>query len=173
MGIRRFVKRRLRDALNRDKGPIPAPASRGQTASDPGESADNPEARAEKPTVPGFEVFVRSESIANGKAAIMEIHGTLVAVYRIDGELFAIDQACTHEDGPLGEAQDIEGTIISCPYHDWRFDLRDGSCLTNPKRPVACYDVREEKGWVLVGAQTSEGSPERGGDHDDGLEMNT
>jgi nitrite reductase/ring-hydroxylating ferredoxin subunit len=93
-----------------------------------------------------------------------------VAVYRIDGQLFVIDSACTHEDGPLGESE-VEDGVITCPYHNWRFRLSDGECLTTENRNVACYAVKEVDGFIWVGGATRAGSQVRGGEHHDGMEM--
>jgi nitrite reductase/ring-hydroxylating ferredoxin subunit len=91
-----------------------------------------------------------------------------VAVFRLEGGLYAIDDACTHEDGPLGEG-DVVGTVVTCPYHDWRFDVSTGECLSYQNRHVACYEVKEHGGIIWVGKRTRDGSLERGGQHDDGL----
>ena len=95
--------------------------------------------------------------------------GRAVAVFRVDGALYAIDQACTHEDGPLGEADGIDGTIITCPYHDWKFDVRDGSCVTDPARPVPSYPVKEKDGFIWLGKASMDLNLDRGGEHEDGL----
>ena len=95
--------------------------------------------------------------------------GRAVAVFVVDGTYYAIDQACTHEDGPLGEAEGIEGTVITCPYHDWKFDVRDGSCVTDPSRPLPSYPVKEKDGFIWLGKASMEINMDRGGEHEDGL----
>lgn len=93
-----------------------------------------------------------------------------VAVFRVGAQLFAIDQTCVHEDGPLGEGH-LEGHVVVCPYHNWRYDVRDGRCLTDSTRAVACFAVRERAGRLELGPRRSEGSADRGGEHNDGLKV--
>ena len=70
---------------------------------------------------------------------------------------------------PLGEG-DVSGTVVTCPYHDWRFDLTNGECLSKKDRHVACYAVREDDEFIWVGKRRREASGARGGEHDDGLD---
>lgn len=131
------------------------------------------EAFANLPTEPDEEGHVAvcaSSFVIPGRPGTFEAHRRAVAVFRVDDALYAIDQACTHEDGPLGEADKVEGTVITCPYHDWKFDLRDGSCLSDPDRPVPTFPVRERDGFIWIGPPTGEVSLTRGGHHEDGLQ---
>ncbi|MEY3212465.1 MAG: hypothetical protein RIT28_2946 [Pseudomonadota bacterium] len=117
-----------------------------------------------------FVKVARSDQVPEGKAGTYVIGEDAIAVFRVKGKLFAIDQTCVHEDGPLGEGK-LEGHVVSCPYHDWRYDVRDGRCLSATDRAVACFAVKEEGGAILIGRKVSESSGERGGAHDDGLKV--
>jgi toluene monooxygenase system ferredoxin subunit len=67
----------------------------------------------------------------------------------LDGELHAFDAMCPHAGGPM-ELSEVEGSIVSCPLHAWRFDLkRDGTEL-HGYRPLPCLRVRVDKGTVYV-----------------------
>jgi nitrite reductase/ring-hydroxylating ferredoxin subunit len=116
----------------------------------------------------GFFAVATSALLPEGKGNTFTRDGHGVAIFRIDGQLYAIDDACTHEDGPLGEGE-TSGTIVTCPYHDWRFDLETGECLSHDSRGVSCFAIREKDGFIWVGGRTRDGSSERGGLHDDGL----
>lgn len=129
------------------------------------------EALARLPTEPdsdGFFAVATSDLLPEGKGNTFTRDGHGVAIFRVNGQLYAIDDACTHEDGPLGEG-DINGTIVTCPYHDWRFNMETGECLSQDNRGVSCFAVKEKDGFIWVGKRTHEGSSERGGLHDDGL----
>jgi 3-phenylpropionate/trans-cinnamate dioxygenase ferredoxin component len=80
-----------------------------------------------------------------------------VAVFNADGELFAIDDTCTHQDASLSEGW-LEDCLIECPLHAASFDLRTGRPTGLPaKRPVRTYDVVVRDGVVYVDAQPREG----------------
>jgi 3-phenylpropionate/trans-cinnamate dioxygenase ferredoxin component len=80
-----------------------------------------------------------------------------VAVFNADGELFAIDDTCTHQDASLSEGW-LEDCFVECPLHAASFDLRTGKPTGPPaKRPVSTYDVVVRDGVVYVDAQPREG----------------
>lgn len=116
----------------------------------------------------GYRAVARSEQVAEGGAGTFEAGEAVVAVFRVQGQLYAIDSACAHEDGPLGEGDQHDG-VVTCPYHGWRYDVRSGACLTRADRAVGCYAIKESGGLIWVGRRTREGSSQRGGEHDDGL----
>jgi 3-phenylpropionate/trans-cinnamate dioxygenase ferredoxin subunit len=75
-----------------------------------------------------------------------------VGVYNCGGELFAIEDRCSHDDGPLceGDWEPEEGVVI-CPRHGSRFDICSGRALTLPAYlPVETFPVRVEDGVVVV-----------------------
>jgi 3-phenylpropionate/trans-cinnamate dioxygenase ferredoxin subunit len=75
-----------------------------------------------------------------------------VAVFNADGELFAIDDTCTHQDASLSEGW-LEDCLVECPLHEACFDLRTGKPTGPPaKRPVRTYDVVVRDGVVYVDA---------------------
>ncbi|MEE2751069.1 MAG: Rieske (2Fe-2S) protein [Myxococcota bacterium] len=119
----------------------------------------------------GRVAVVRSEGIQEGMGRTFRVAGHGVALFRFQGEVFGIDNACTHEDAPLGEGRLDEEGVVKCPYHGWRYQITDGACLTSASRPVATYPVYEHEGVVWVGVADRAISTQRGGEHDDGLLM--
>ena len=80
-----------------------------------------------------------------------------VAVFNADGELFAIDDTCTHQDASLSEGW-LEDCMIECPLHAACFDLRTGKPTGPPaKRPVRTYPVMVQDGVVYVDAPARDG----------------
>lgn len=157
MGLRDRLKGAIKKAVGKDEGP--SAIERRQAA-----RRDLPR----EPDREGYVAVAASELLEDGKGTTFAVRGENVAVFRAGGTIYAIPDACTHEDGPLGEGE-LDGTVVTCPYHDWRFDITDGSCLTDPKRPVGCFAARERDGFIWVGRRTREGTRARGGEHDDGL----
>lgn len=69
--------------------------------------------------------------------------GRGVLVVNCDGRLYAIEDRCTHDDGPLADGELVHGCQVECPRHGARFDAVTGRALTLPAiRPVASFPVR-------------------------------
>ncbi len=83
---------------------------------------------------------------------IVSAGGLYVGVYNVEGELFALEDRCSHDDGPLVEGEwEPETAQVICPRHGARFDIRTGRALTLPAyEPVETYAVRVEDGIVKV-----------------------
>jgi 3-phenylpropionate/trans-cinnamate dioxygenase ferredoxin subunit len=83
-------------------------------------------------------------------ALYVEIEGQPVAVVRSDGELYAIDDTCSHEEVSLSEGE-VEDGEIECWLHGSRFDLATGRPTGLPAtRPIAVYPVKIDGDDVLV-----------------------
>ncbi len=72
-----------------------------------------------------------------------------VALFQVEGQLYAIDNSCPHRGGPLAEG-DLSGCVIYCPLHAWSFDLRTGVSPSNSRAKVATYPVRVVAGTIEV-----------------------
>lgn len=69
---------------------------------------------------------------------------TAIAVFNIDGELFAIEDVCTHDGGELAGGP-VEGYLVECLRHGAKFDLRTGEAVCPPAyTPTVCFPVRIE-----------------------------
>jgi NAD(P)H-dependent nitrite reductase small subunit len=87
--------------------------------------------------------------VPSDEGHVVEAGGRRVALFRAEGEIFAIDDECPHEAGTSLALGWIDGFTIECPYHQSCFDLRTGAVLSPPAdRDVACYRVRIENGAV-------------------------
>ena len=97
--------------------------------------------------------FVRAASvddIPEGRAIVVDIDGDSLALARVGGDVYCIDNVCTHDGGPLGEGE-LEGTALECPRHGARFDVCTGRALSFPAVvPVNSYDVKIDGQDVLV-----------------------
>ena len=78
-----------------------------------------------------------ASDVPEGEVRVVECAGRSLALSNIDGELYAIDNVCTHDDGPLGEGRLQRGRVI-CPRHGAAFDAKTGKVLSLP----AVHDVR-------------------------------
>jgi 3-phenylpropionate/trans-cinnamate dioxygenase ferredoxin subunit len=87
-----------------------------------------------------------------GSVKIVRAGQIAVGVYNLDGEYYAIEDRCSHDDGPLAEGEfDPEDRVVVCPRHGSRFDICSGRPLSLPAyEPVDTFPVVVEDGWVKV-----------------------
>ncbi len=75
---------------------------------------------------------------------------TAIAVYNLDGDLYAVEDTCTHDGGDLAGGE-VHGFEVECPRHGARFDLRTGAVTAPPAvTPIACFPVRIEDGVIYT-----------------------
>lgn len=92
----------------------------------------------------------KSSEIVEGRARVFQVEDLRVAICKVGGEVFAVEDVCSHDDGPLGEGR-LDGHAIECPRHGARFDIRTGSVLRMPAAfPVRTFPVEERDGQVYV-----------------------
>jgi nitrite reductase/ring-hydroxylating ferredoxin subunit len=87
--------------------------------------------------------------LAEGEGRVVEAEGRTLALFNVAGTFYALDNACPHRGGPLGEG-DLEGRIVSCPWHAWRWDVTTGHNANNPAVRTPCYPVRVDADGVFV-----------------------
>jgi 3-phenylpropionate/trans-cinnamate dioxygenase ferredoxin subunit len=95
------------------------------------------------------------EDLSPGEMKVIEYDDLEIAVVNCKGELFAIEDRCSHDDGPLAEGiLNQEDCTVECPRHGSLFDLRTGKPKTLPAyAPVETFGVRLEDGKVKVDVQ--------------------
>jgi 3-phenylpropionate/trans-cinnamate dioxygenase ferredoxin subunit len=97
-----------------------------------------------------FEKVCRIDEIAEGAARVFHINGRSILVARHDGNVYALDNICSHDGGDLGGGNIVDGQI-ECPRHGARFDIRTGEAT---RMPAVCeidtYDVKIENGDLFV-----------------------
>jgi 3-phenylpropionate/trans-cinnamate dioxygenase ferredoxin subunit len=101
--------------------------------------------------MPKYEVCPVDE-LPPGSLKIVPAGHTTVGVYNCDGEYFALEDRCSHDDGPLVEGEwEPDRCVVICPRHGSYFDIRTGQPLTLPAyEPVETYKVIVEEGQILV-----------------------
>ena len=92
------------------------------------------------------------EELPPGTCKIVHAGAISLGIYNVDGELFAIEDRCSHDDGPLAEGDwEPEEYVAICPRHGSRFDIRTGRALTLPAYlPVDTFPVQVDDGYVKV-----------------------
>ena len=87
--------------------------------------------------------------VGPGEARAVEVQGHTVALFNVDGRFYAIDNTCSHRGGPLAEGE-MDGNVVSCPWHAWRWDVTTGANVNNPAVKVACFPVTVEDGAIFA-----------------------
>ena len=98
------------------------------------------------------------EDIPQRGARLVKTAEGCVAVFRTaTDEVYALDNACPHKQGPLAEGI-VHGTSVTCPLHNWVFDLSTGQAQGADEGSVATYPARVENGRVLLDAERIRGA---------------
>lgn len=85
-----------------------------------------------------------------GMRRVVDVDGVAVAVFNLDGEYFAIRDACPHDGGELSNGE-LHGEVIVCPRHGARFSIKSGTVLGPPAyEDLRIYSVRVSQGKVQV-----------------------
>ncbi|TAK25996.1 MAG: non-heme iron oxygenase ferredoxin subunit [Chloroflexota bacterium] len=88
--------------------------------------------------------------LPSGAAALVTVDERAIALFNVNGQLFAVSDTCTHDEASLAEGE-VFGCVVECPLHGARFDLRTGRALSLPAvYPVASFPVRVSDGMVEV-----------------------
>ena len=85
-----------------------------------------------------------------GQMKVFEAGGLKIALCNVDGTYYAIEDVCTHDDGPLGEGT-LDGKVAECPRHGGQFDVTTGAAVRMPAVVrVRTFPVRVEGDSVFV-----------------------
>ena len=96
-----------------------------------------------------FVKVAAASDITPGSAKKVELNGTEIAIFNLDGQFQAMDEMCPHRGGPLSEGS-VDGNVVTCPFHGWQFDVTTGACLTNPAARQNKYQVKVEGNDILI-----------------------
>lgn len=114
--------------------------------------------------MPEFQTVAKIGEVPEGEGRAFAVDGSLVAVFNVQGRFHAINDVCPHMGASLSEGY-LTGEEVTCPWHAWRFCVRDGTWLDNPNARVRTesYPVRVDGDEIQVSLDA--GSEADGGDH--------
>jgi 3-phenylpropionate/trans-cinnamate dioxygenase ferredoxin component len=94
----------------------------------------------------------RISEIPPGHAARVEIDEVPVAIFNVEGQFFAVDDTCSHQEASLSEGDlDLDRCAIECPLHGSAFDLQTGAVLSLPAvEPVRAHQLEVRDGAIYV-----------------------
>jgi nitrite reductase/ring-hydroxylating ferredoxin subunit len=96
--------------------------------------------------------FVKVASLSEltpGSAKVVEVMGKSIALFNVGGTIYATDNTCLHQGGPLGEGQ-LMGEVVICPWHQWEYNVRTGENVEDRSLKVATFPVQVEGGDIKV-----------------------
>jgi nitrite reductase/ring-hydroxylating ferredoxin subunit len=98
-----------------------------------------------------FVKVCKTVDVPAGSGRTVDVKGKPVALFNVDGNFYAVSDTCLHRGGPLGEGE-LDGKVITCPWHGWRYDVTTGINEMNPSVIVEKYQVKVEGDDLLVAA---------------------
>jgi len=96
-----------------------------------------------------FVPVAKISDIPKGQARAFEVNGQQVAIFNVDGQFHAIDNVCAHQGGPLAEGE-LDGCVVTCPWHGWTYDVRTGASPDEPDASVLHYHLKVDGDQLLV-----------------------
>ena len=95
-------------------------------------------------------VRLSKQELPRGEARVVAIAGQPVAIFSLGDEFVAVQSHCPHQGAPL-EAGLLLGATLICPWHGWRFNLRDGTCETRTHCRLRKYSIVDHGAEIEVG----------------------
>ena len=97
----------------------------------------------------------REGSLADGEHAVIDVDGVEVAIFRVEGAYYALQDTCTHDGAEIASGE-LKGCEVVCPRHGARFCLKTGKVLSPPAyEDIATYPVRVKEGRIQVASEPS------------------
>ena len=87
--------------------------------------------------------------VASGSAREFTAGGRVIALFNVGGTFYALDGVCPHAGGPLGEGS-LDGTLVTCPWHGWQFDVTTGRHCLNPRIEHTKFPLKIEGTDIYV-----------------------
>jgi nitrite reductase/ring-hydroxylating ferredoxin subunit len=103
----------------------------------------------------------REQDIPDGRGLCVQVDGIDVGLFRVDGEIHALENRCPHAGDPLSEGS-LDGAVVTCASHGWRFDVRTGFRPQDPDGfPIPRFAVRVSAGDVEIDLARTLNAPPR------------
>jgi 3-phenylpropionate/trans-cinnamate dioxygenase ferredoxin subunit len=99
--------------------------------------------------MPDFVEAVAVDQVPPGAIRLVRVAETDVAIFNVDGEIYAINDTCVHAGSSLSAGK-VDGKIVTCRSHGFRFDLKTGFVVGVEGYGVAAYPVQVVDGKIMV-----------------------
>ena len=99
--------------------------------------------------MPYIDSTLKLENVPVGESRCVEVDGIQLGIFHERDGVFALDNVCPHRGAPLHEGFVTDG-FVTCPWHQWQFQLDDGVCRNIPKMRVDVYPVEVRDGAIWI-----------------------
>ena len=96
-----------------------------------------------------LDTAIKTDDLAKNSSVCVTLGEHQIGLFHTDEGLFAINNVCPHKGAPLHEGFVAEGKV-TCPWHQWNFQLSDGACFTVPQVKISSYPVEVRGGTIWV-----------------------
>jgi len=96
-----------------------------------------------------FMKAAKKSEIPEDTGKYVEVKGREIALFKVNGKVYAIDHVCAHQGGPLAEGG-ISDNVVTCPWHGWEYNVTTGECTFNTEIKQQTFKVKEEGDDVYV-----------------------
>jgi nitrite reductase (NADH) small subunit len=98
-----------------------------------------------------YQLACKLNDLVAGAGRELLVEGRIVALFLVDGQVFAVDGICAHQGGPIGRGA-VDRNCVTCPWHGWQYDVRHGTNLLTGRQMLDCFpvEVRGEEVWIDV-----------------------
>jgi nitrite reductase (NADH) small subunit len=84
-----------------------------------------------------------------GDCKTVEAEGRAIAIFNVSGSVYALENVCLHQGGPLGDG-DLDGEVVTCPWHGWQYNVCTGELCGDSATRIATYPVKIEGSAIMV-----------------------
>ncbi|MBI4231554.1 MAG: Rieske 2Fe-2S domain-containing protein [Planctomycetes bacterium] len=92
-----------------------------------------------------------TSDVPPGQKKVFQVAGKDVAVFNAEGKFYALENTCPHAGGPLGEGM-FSGTVITCPWHGFQFNVTTGGHVLGRGLKVSCFPIKVQGNDILIEA---------------------
>ena len=103
--------------------------------------------------MPFVDTSLKLEEMPVGSSRCFEAGEAQIGIFREPDGVFAVDNFCPHRGAPLHDGHVSEG-VVTCPWHQWQFQIADGVCKNIPNVKIATYPVEVRDGVIWVNLES-------------------
>ncbi|NUN16639.1 MAG: Rieske 2Fe-2S domain-containing protein [Myxococcales bacterium] len=93
--------------------------------------------------------IARLRDLSEGCGLQVDVGGDAVALFRVQGKVYATSGTCPHKGGPLGDGE-VNNGYVSCPWHGWQFEIMTGQCHGRASKSIITYPVRVDSEYIYI-----------------------